>query len=40
VAASFSDGVIVGSALVKIILEGGTPSDVEAFVRSFREAIH
>ncbi len=39
VAASFSDGVIVGSALVKIILEGGTPSDVEAFVRSFREAI-
>ena len=38
-AASFSDGVIVGSALVKIILDGATPSDVEAFIRSFRDAI-
>ncbi|HEV3269016.1 MAG TPA: tryptophan synthase subunit alpha [Acidimicrobiales bacterium] len=39
VAASFSDGVIVGSALVKIILDGASPTDVEAFVRSFRDAI-
>lgn len=38
-AASFSDGIIVGSALVKIILDGATPSHVEAFVRSFRDAI-
>ncbi|HVA54026.1 MAG TPA: tryptophan synthase subunit alpha [Acidimicrobiales bacterium] len=38
-AATFSDGVIVGSALVKIVLDGATPADVEAFVRSFREAI-
>lgn len=34
-----SDGVIVGSALVKVILEGGSAQDVETFVRSFREAI-
>lgn len=38
-AASFSDGVIVGSALVKIILDGASPTDVETFVRSFRGAI-
>jgi tryptophan synthase alpha chain len=38
-AASFSDGVIVGSALVKIVLGGASPADVEAFVRSFRDAI-
>jgi len=38
-AAAFSDGVIVGSALVKIVLDGATPADVEAFVRSFRDAI-
>jgi len=39
-AASFSDGVIVGSALVKIVLDGGGPSEVEAFVRSFRVAMN
>lgn len=38
-AASLSDGVIVGSALVKIILDGASTSDVETFVRSFRDAI-
>lgn len=38
-AAAFSDGVIVGSALVKRVLDGASASDVEAFVRSFREAI-
>ncbi|MHB8379636.1 MAG: tryptophan synthase subunit alpha [Acidimicrobiales bacterium] len=38
-AASFSDGVIVGSALVKIILDGASATDVETFVRSFRAAI-
>jgi tryptophan synthase alpha chain len=37
--ASFSDGVIVGSALVKIILEGASSSDVESFIRSFRNAL-
>jgi tryptophan synthase alpha chain len=37
--ASFSDGVIVGSALVKIILEGASSSDVEMFIRSFRNAL-
>jgi tryptophan synthase alpha chain len=37
--AVFSDGVIVGSALVKIILEGAGASDVETFVRSFRNAL-
>lgn len=34
-----SDGVIVGSALVKVILDGGSAHDVETFVRSFRDAI-
>jgi tryptophan synthase alpha chain len=38
-AASFGDGVIVGSALVKIILDGASATDVEGFVRSFRDAI-
>jgi tryptophan synthase alpha chain len=38
-AARVSDGVIVGSALVQLILDGGGPSEVEAFIRSFREAI-
>ena len=38
-AAEFSDGVIVGSALVRVILDGGSTSDVEALVRSFRTAI-
>jgi tryptophan synthase alpha chain len=35
----FSDGVIVGSALVKIILDGAGSSDVESFIRSFRDAL-
>ena len=34
-----SDGVIVGSALVKIILEGASAPEVETFVRSFRDAL-
>ncbi len=38
-AALVSDGVIVGSALVQVILDGGGASEVEGFVRSFREAI-
>lgn len=37
--AEFSDGVIVGSALVRIVLDGGSTADVEAFIRSFRAAI-
>ena len=34
-----SDGVIVGSAIVQRILDGATPTDIERFVREFREAI-
>ena len=37
--AAVSDGVIVGSALVKVILDGASAHDVESFVRSFRDAI-
>jgi tryptophan synthase alpha chain len=37
--AVFSDGVIVGSALVKIILDGASATDVETFLRSFRNAL-
>jgi tryptophan synthase alpha chain len=37
--AEVSDGVIVGSALVKVILDGASAPDVESFVRSFRDAI-
>jgi tryptophan synthase alpha chain len=37
--AMVSDGVIVGSALVKIILDGASAHHVEKFVRSFRDAI-
>jgi tryptophan synthase alpha chain len=37
--ARVSDGVIVGSALVRIILDGGGPQGVETFVRSFRESV-
>jgi tryptophan synthase alpha chain len=37
--ANFSDGVIVGSALVRIILDGASSADVESFVRSFRNAL-
>lgn len=35
----YADGVIVGSALLKIIENGGTPKDVEAFVAGLRKAI-
>jgi tryptophan synthase alpha chain len=34
-----SDGVIVGSALVKVVLDGASTHEVENFVKSFREAI-
>jgi tryptophan synthase alpha chain len=37
--AAVSDGVIVGSALVKVILDGAGAHDVENFVRSFRDAL-
>ena len=37
--AEYADGVIVGSALLKIIENGGTPKDVEAFVAGLRKAI-
>lgn len=33
------DGVIVGSALVKIILDGGGTAEIEEFVSSFRRAL-
>jgi tryptophan synthase alpha chain len=35
----FADGIIVGSALLKIVENGGTAKDVEAFVASLRQAI-
>jgi len=38
-AASVSDGAIVGSALVQVILNGGGATEVEAFIRGFRSAI-
>jgi tryptophan synthase alpha chain len=38
-AALVSDGAIVGSALVQVILDGAGASDVEAFIREFRVAI-
>lgn len=38
-AAAVSDGVIVGSALVKIILDGAGASEVESFIASFRRAL-
>jgi len=38
-AARESDGVIVGSALVRLILDGADASDVESFVASLRRAI-
>ncbi len=37
--ARVADGVIVGSALLKIVRDGGTAKDVERFVRSLRRAI-
>ncbi len=38
-AAKVSDGVIVGSALVQVILDGGGAAEIEAFIRDFRRAI-
>jgi tryptophan synthase alpha chain len=38
-AAHASDGVIVGSALVQIILDGSDATGVESFIREFRTAI-
>lgn len=38
-ASEVSDGVIVGSALVQVVLDGGDTSDIEAFIRMFRTAI-
>ena len=34
-----ADGVVVGSALVRRLLEGGGPDGAAAFVTSFRAAI-
>jgi len=38
-AASYADGVIVGSALMTRLLHGGGPEDVHAFVRELRDAL-
>ena len=38
-AAEHADGVIVGSALLKIVEQGGGAKDVEAFVASLRRAL-
>lgn len=38
-AASFSDGVIVGTAVVQRLLDGEGPAGVEAFLASLRRAI-
>ena len=38
-AAQLSDGVIVGSALVQILLDGAGPAEVERFIASFRSAL-
>ncbi len=38
-AGEISDGVIVGSALVRLILDGADASKVETFVASFRHAL-
>lgn len=39
-AAAFSDGVIVGSALIKLMQDGAQARDVEIFIRSFRTAMN
>jgi tryptophan synthase alpha chain len=39
VAAAEADGVIVGSALVRILLDGGGPDEAAAFVGSLRAAL-
>jgi tryptophan synthase alpha chain len=38
-AAAHADGVIVGSALVRRLLDGGGPDEAAAFVRSLRVAL-
>ena len=38
-AAQVSDGIIIGSALVQVILDGGGAGAVEEFLGNFREAI-
>lgn len=38
-AAEAADGVIVGSALVRTILDGASPADTEKLVTSFRRAL-
>jgi tryptophan synthase alpha chain len=38
-AAAEADGVIVGSALVRILLDGGGPEEAAAFVSSLRSAL-
>jgi tryptophan synthase alpha chain len=34
-----ADGVVVGSALVRRLLEGGGPDGAASFITSFRQAI-
>ena len=38
-AAAFADGVIVGSALVRKLLDGGGPDEASAFVAGLRAAL-
>jgi tryptophan synthase alpha chain len=38
-AVNVSDGVIVGSALVRVIHEGGGAREIEQFIGSFRNAL-
>jgi len=38
-AAEVSDGVIVGSALVQMVMEGASAADVESLIRQFRSAV-
>jgi tryptophan synthase alpha chain len=38
-AAESADGVVIGSALVRRLLDGGGPEEAGAFVRSVREAL-
>ena len=38
-ASGYADGVIVGSALVSRLLEGGGPDAAHAFVRELRVAL-
>jgi len=38
-ACAVADGVVVASALIRRLLDGGGPEEAAAFVRSFREAL-